>query len=326
MNTYFIYLHFKISKSNFVFSGKFRNYFFKILGDKLEIITVFKSKNDLDKLANFSDSQDEIAKSEGFGLLLDVIALSTKLLVSNQSDGFVYSSTSQLLSDFHNDKKSFDELNNELKKQKGYSCGLLGEWPIVIQEGASITLTSDSLDFYKYLLNHLISFTKYKNSHISLFNYWRKGLVLDELWFTDESFLNYYKIIDYFLEKHRKNNGLIKKLLALFLKRKLELSEEDVRKTIQTLNLSPDKENIKLIFEFREIRNNGDIAHPSIKKTQGGSAVVKRGNLYSFSNYDNLWWYWDLIEEITRLFLLRHANLLDVKLVPDGGLLSLRKS
>ena len=326
MNKYFIYLCFKISKSNFTYTGWFNSYLFRISTDKLEIITVFKSIVGIDDLKNFTDSQDEIERSKGLGFLLDIIALGTELITSYKSEGFVFNSTDELQKKFFKKQDSFEEFYKALQKQRRYNCGEMGEWPIIIREGTQTTFTEEILQFKKFLLDHLIAYKNFNNKLISLLNYWRKGIVFDELWFWDESYLNYYKVLDFYIEKFRQKLGFFKKLYFLIINRKLKLTENEVRLMLTTMGFRPNKDNIRLVFELREIRINWDIAHPSLKKTQGKNAVTQRESSYNLSYYFQLIQYWDYIKEISRMLLLRDTDLKNVNLFSDGGSFVLKKN
>lgn len=324
---YFAYLKFKASKTNFSYENYFRNYIFKISCDKIEIITVFTSDNKHEVLRNFSDSLAELEKHDGLGHLLDIICVSTEIITSHQpdGDGYIFHSNKELLKEFYRRQNSFDTIYGKIRSQKRYNTGYIGnDWPVVIKDNETTTFTPEKLSLGKQTLDYLLQYSKYTEAHITLLNYWRKGYVLNELWFWDESYLNYYKIIEYFLNKYRSKTKLITRLLNAISNRKSNTSLNDAKSLLNKLHLNSTNENAELILILQMIRNKLDIAHNRIKRKNGNNALTYRESFYSFSYYMDYWNYWDNAEELSRLLLLRSLEYYDVGLYPDGGLLKLK--
>lgn len=327
MTKYFTYLKFKASKTNFNYEGKFSNYLFKISSGRIEIIATFTSDETLEVLHNFDDSHKELEKHDGLGHLLDIICISTEIITSHEpdGDGYVFNSNKELLKDFHQNKLTFDTMLSKIRSQKRYTTGSFGsDWPIVVKDNETVTFKPEQLSLNKLILEHLLQYKKYTEAHITLLNYWRKGYVLNELWFWDESFLSYYKIIEYFLNKYRTKTSLVARIMNAMRNTKNKAGIDDAKLLLSKLQLNPATENAELILSLQTIRNQYDIAHNRIKRKNGDNATTHRESFYNFSYYMDFWGYWDNAEELSRLLLLRSLEMYNIGLYPDGGLLKLK--
>jgi len=306
--TYFFYHSMSLTQSDFTYTGKSPYALFKILNNKLECISIFKSNRNVNVLANFTDAMETIQDTRGLGALLDVITFCAELVASCEIQGLIYESTPNLLKLYH--AVDFDNFKTELLKGRAYPCSTQGNWPVVINNDERMTFGSEKHELSEYLLNELTKNKKISHVELSLLNYWKRGFVLGELWFWEECYLNFYKIIEYFLGKN-------------------DATKEDVEKLFKKVGIKADttgvNETTKLLLELSGIRNNWDIAHVSIKKTQGPRKIVTRNETYSLSYHENLWGYRVSLMEFSRYVLCKHLGIRDLSLVEDGGLPALKK-
>ncbi|MDD5396543.1 MAG: hypothetical protein PHW24_00595 [Candidatus Moranbacteria bacterium] len=303
---YILYLKFKSSIGNFDFKGRFQKILYAISGNSVEILYQF-SKKDCSP-GNIGEFE-EIQKIKGVGTFLDILSLSTEIMTSCDYDGYNFKVDKELRKEFYNNKDL--NLRTFLPKLPPNLNHLSYDaFPAVIDESSRDTHNPDTIELFRYLLE---CFEKYdfKDSKIlSLLNYWRKGLLLEHFGFYEESFLNFYKIIEYFTGRNSFS-------LSMTDDEKINiLNEVFVRK----FGINHNEGLAKIILEIMEIRNNWDVAHSKIKKTNN---IENRNLFFNITVHDNIWQYNDFIKEISRFFILRHLNFTNLQLINDGGLFHL---
>ena len=158
--------------------------------------------------------------------------------------------------------KSVDNFSVEirgLKHQSNASC-LNGNDPIRINDNSSLQLSNEALEEIYSILSRVSAINKYSNTIKKLINYWRKGVDLDHLQFVDESFLSFYKIIEYISKRANLHNKDIPtrfhKTSSLKMAYKFAVGAKLKR---------PTKAQYEMLSDFIDIRNNWDIAHSKIR-------------------------------------------------------------
>ncbi|MEO8581406.1 MAG: hypothetical protein ABI425_02370 [Patescibacteria group bacterium] len=187
------------------------------------------------------------------------------------------------------------------------------EVPKRIDEGVTINLSEDRIRILRYLLDFFSKKKSYKNIHLKLVNYWRKGVDLDQLMLVDESYLAFFKIIEYYINR---SNVKESDIPSKFREPK---SLQDAYKFSLGTGLSSMKDDqLQMISDFVHIRNNWDIAHVKM----GSLPDDKFGGLY-YSHMDEGWEYHSHICQISRWVILKELGIKDLMLENNGGLLEL---
>ena len=197
----------------------------------------------------------------------------------------------------------------------------------LIDESITITFSKEELGIIKMLVKNFQK-VKITNSDLKLMNYWRKGVELDRLTFTDESYLAFYKIIEYFISKSSLSNSFCGKIikqissvlpLTLIQKNIDTNALQGAKRFADGANLTKfNDDNLKLISEFIHMRNNWDVAHMRMKPLP-----EDRSSKLYYSHIENAWDYHSHICQITRLVILKNMNFGGLMLKGDGGLLKL---
>lgn len=319
MNEYFLYIKFKSSKGNFNFQGKFQKLFYSISDECVEILCQIGSKeNESSRLREF----DEIQKIKGVGTFLDILALSTEILTSCDYEGRVYRIDDETKQEFYSNSTDFRKLiSKRLVCLNNFSCDSNFS---VIKEGRNCNYSIEAMKLFQYLLEGFEK-CEIKNSNmVSVLNYWRKGLTLDleHLGFGEESYLNFYKIIEYFFEINSFSSSVkipfIK--LSLYIKKE-KIGDKKINNTlINKFNIKNNKALTEMIMDFIEIRNNWDVAHQKTKKSKH---VEDRDYWFNITLHEDIWNYNDYIKEISRFIILRYLGFDNLQLVSNGGLYEL---
>lgn len=258
----------------------------------------------------------EDTSSLNLGLLVDVLAfvtnvgVNTDITISLQIDYLLYevsgvSSTPQRVSDY----EKLISAGKRVEHGQGDK-----EWPVRTDFAITTNLSVEELSLTDYLLEELSKKKKFTNSELKLLNYWRRGVDLENLTYWDESFLAFFKILEYFEKKSNIPNSKIP------AKYKTDREKAAYRMSqgagVQKINNG----NLKLLMEFIDIRNNWDIAHTRVKylpkNLDGG---------FYFTYYDNMWDTHHHLKDIARLFILSTLGIKNMELVVDGGLFKLQR-
>lgn len=192
----------------------------------------------------------------------------------------------------------------------------------------TITFSKDQLLVIQDLISRLEK-AKITNVNSKLMNYWRKGVELDRLQFMDASYLSFYKIIEYFISKSKLTDSPYQQFIKHLLKCSPKLSKllyKHQRRSLRGAEkfaegaklINPQADQLELIANFIDMRNNWDIAHMRISPLP----FDRSGRLY-YSHIEDAWDYHSHICQITRLVILKNLGLNGLGLEEDGGLLKL---
>ncbi|MBP7118655.1 hypothetical protein KBA63_01085 [Candidatus Woesebacteria bacterium] len=244
-------------------------------------------------------------------LLIDVLTLITNQDVNTS----IVISTDPVIDIFigqiTNKSNSVDQFSNEIKSlrhQLNASCLNRADEQRI--ESSKLQMSDEALTIIYTLLFRLTLINIYSKEFKKLVNYWRKGADLNHLQFIDESFLSYYKVIEYISKKAKlhKKNIPAKYLRTTSLTTAYKFAAgAKLKKLTQT--------QYQMLSEFIDIRNNWDIAHTKIRPLP---KPVARGLYYSYMG--DRWNYHSHICQITRITLLRECGLTGLSLINDGGL------
>ena len=296
-NYYFAKIYFKTSRSNFSHSGIFRRLRFNISPGKIEFIAPYKAKADLISFDHHEIVDKKIIENfKGIGLLFDIFTICTEVIVSNYHEGLIYKPDKNILKVFFNKTLGFEDILTKLKNSNLLlSIGTSEDvWPILYSDKSTVKFKDDSIIHMRHLIDRICRSKKINRVTISLLNYWKKGFILKNLCFREESFLNFYKILEYFLGKN------IVDQKAVQIIDRFSLEDKNVAK--------------RLIETIIEIRNNWDIAHKNIKKSAGNKRLISRDELFNLSYWDYLWDYHYDLEEISRFLIYKYLNIQSIEL------------
>jgi len=303
----------KTTKSNInIPEGKIGKWVFSWLNNQIEAFAEAEYN-----ATSVSDPLDLVTKTNklDLALLVDCLTMiinqevNTSIVISTNPTIFVYQkSSSKRITSIHEARvhtKSMRPLCN---------ASLLGEeFPKRIDDGVTVTLSEDRIKVLFYLLDFFSKKKSYKNIHLKLMNYWRKGADLDQLMLIDESFLAFFKIIEYYINRSNvKESDIPSKF------QEPRSLQDAYRFSLGTGLTSMQQDQLQLISDFVHIRNNWDIAHVKI----GNLPDDKSGSLY-YSHIDDAWEYHSHICQISRLIILNDLGVKDLKLENSGGLLEL---
>ncbi|OGJ10146.1 hypothetical protein A2356_01365 [Candidatus Nomurabacteria bacterium RIFOXYB1_FULL_39_16] len=267
---------------------------------------------------NPGDLFEQTRISADLALLVDVLTIVTNQDINTS----VVISTEPIIDSFVGEvtykSKSVDIFLVEirgLKHQSNASC-LNGNDPIRINDNSSLQLSNEALEEIYSILSRVSAINKYSNTIKKLINYWRKGVDLDHLQFVDESFLSFYKIIEYISKRANLHDKDIPtrfhKTSSIKMAYKFAVGAKLKR---------PTKAQYEMLSDFIDIRNNWDIAHSKIRPLPNNNT----SNLF-YSYMDDAWEYHSHICQITRMTLIRELGVKGLSLVNDGGLYSLTLS
>ena len=261
------------------------------------ITSFIKGDSSVRNKKDISSSFDYLETPNKLGFLVDVLSFCTVLSISCKMDYQLYEAKPQEKIYLLDKNLTWPQLSEKVRSLKLIEHGdSSDDWPVRINPNVSYTLKKEQLDFIRFLLT---SFSKIKigNNSIKLLNYWRRGFDLDQLDYWDESFLVFFKILEYFEKIYRpkKDKSLDKGIKLLTNK----TERRAFRMAGGAMVLKPSKYLIRLLSDCIEVRNRFDIAHMRIKPLPKN----REGSLY-FTYYFNIWDLHDHIKEITRLVLV----------------------
>jgi hypothetical protein len=262
-----------------------------------------------------SDIFEQTRTIGDLALLIDVLTLVTNqdvnTSVSISTDPIIDSFTGQITYR----SKSADQFLMEIRSLKHESnARCINGNDTQRIDNSTLQLSNKSLNTIDTLLSRLSLINKYPKELKKLINYWRKGVDLDHLQFVEESYLSFYKIIEYI----SKSANLSDKDIPT--KYHLNPSLKTAYKfTVGAKLKKTTKAQYKMLSEFIDIRNNWDIAHAKIRPLPDNDA----GGLY-YSYMGHVWDYHRHICQITRMTLLGKSGLTGLSLENDGGLYCLR--
>lgn len=319
-NEYLLYIKLKSSKGNFKFQGRFGELLYAISDECVEILCQFKNKeSEPFKLGEF----DEIRKTKGIGTFLDILTLSTEILTSCDYEGRVYEIDNKIKKEFYNSSSAFRKIIS--KKLVCLNSFSYDSSFSAIKEGQGYDYHPETMELFRYLLKGFEKCKIENPNMLSILNYWRKGLTLDleHLGFGEESYLNFYKIIEYFFGNNSFSSLVEIPFIRIFLYIKKE--KISVRKIndilINKFNTKNTRGLPEMILDFIEIRNNRDIAHSKIKKTGN---VKNRNDWFNITLHEDIWDYNDYLKEVSRFLILRYLKFNNLQLINRGGLCELK--
>lgn len=266
---------------------------------------------------SISDPFDLVRKTTrlNLALLVDCLTMivnqevNTSIVVSTDPTIFIYQKSSSKR------VTSINEARAQTRSTRPIcNASSLGEEvPKRIDDGVTVNLSEDSIKVLLYLLDFFSKKKSYRNIHLKLMNYWRKGVDLDQLMLVDESFLAFFKIIEYYINR---SNVKESDIPSEFHKPKS--LQDAYRFSLGTGLTSLQEDQLQLISDFVHIRNNWDIAHVKM----GSLPDDKLGGLY-YSHMDEGWEYHSHICQISRWVILKELGVKDLMLENSGGLLEL---
>jgi len=322
-NDYILYLKFKSTIGDFEYQGRFQKILYYISKENVEILYQFsKEESNPGEIKEF----EEIQKIKGIGTFLDILALSTEIITSCDFEGYTYKISKEVKKEFYGSGTEFKTMLSKLPQNLNHLS--YDSFPNIIDENTRHTYNPETMELFRYLLQ-CFEKQKFENSKIlSILNYWRKGLILDmeHLGFDEEGYLNFYKIIEYFIEKN--SYGFLKWTFLLrkipFLKNYFFVRDKEISRLnrifVKKLKINHNKGLAEIVLEFIEIRNNWDVAHLKIKKI---SNIEERNCFFNITIHENIWQYNSFIKEISRFFILRYLGFENIQLKSSGGLYNL---
>jgi len=323
---YLLFIQFRKTETNLHYSNVKNSNRFELLGNEFNVITHFKSSNEISASDYPEIEESAIRGYSKIGFLIDIITICAENIISNKYDGFAFAVNENIVNEFYNQRINFQDFLKIIKGIKPlFSFGFGDEWPIVIEKGEKISYSEKKTQNIKYFFDCFANISKLDKNIMSLLNYWKMGYTLQKLWFWHESYLNYYKILEYFLKNYRNsfNNCISKNFLNFFQRRNIK--KLNISKLLMDYSLDPTVVNEKLILDFIEIRNNEDIAHSKIKKQmmKKNSNSIIRAELFNFSYYDEIWEYLEDIRELSRYLIFKYLNFKNIELKTEGGSLEI---
>ena len=284
---YYIFLNFEAINSNINYSGLLNNVRFKINGKYLSTIVYYRTCNPK-AFEDFNDhdqmEEKIIYNFSSIGLIMDIITVVTEIIISSDYDGMIFDHDEKILNNFYNEARSFDDIYNEIKQLRRLTnIGMQSNF-FPPTNNKTVTFSEEKIKNINYLLDNFFKKNKFNNTQISLFNYWKKGLILLDLHYMEESFLSFYKILEFFLSKYK--------------------SSEAVDNLIEEFDIKDKCISKRLISSFVKIRNNYDIAHMKIKR-----GFPNRDEFFNLSFYDNFWEKYYDIKEVVKFLIFKYVNI-----------------
>ena len=300
------------TKSNIsVSSTKIGKWFFSSSSDGVVAYAI----DEYDK-ENISDPFDAVTSPErlNLGLLVDALTIATNQDINTS---FVIS-TNPIIDVFSVSvdisKATYVDLSKLCKPaNKLCNASTMGEAiPPRMNNAVTLTLPKDSLEVIDHIISFLSLKKNFRKQDLKLMNYWRKGVDLDNVGYTDESFLSFFKIIEYFINKPNIQSATIPSNF------KSSLSMQDAYRFSIGANVkSLSDDQYEMISDFVHLRNNWDIAHVNMKLPE-----TRERGLY-YSHLGNFWSHHSDICQITRFVTLKNLGLKKMVLKPNGGLYEL---
>lgn len=267
---------------------------------------------------NISSPFDELETYNKLGLLIDVLSFSSELPISANIDYRLYEVNPSNKINLKDTSQAWITILQSVRRQKHLEHVDSGDdWPIRIDSHTTHNFNDKQIELIRYLLN-FFSKIKFSNTAIKLLNYWRRGFDLDTLNYWDESFLVFFKILEYFEKQYNPGSDFS-------LDKRIKLVRTKIKK--KALKIAGgakaskvDKYLVRLLTDCISARNRFDIAHMRIKPLPRN-----REGAFYFTYYYNIWDLHDDIKELTRLFILKYLGVRGISLKSDGGLLILEK-
>lgn len=248
------------------------------------------------------------------GLLIDLLTIganfgvNTDIVISTKPKILVFQPTEKI-----NQLKSIDQAKSLIHSAKcicDASC--LNDDSSRVCQNTTITLSNDSLTEIKVLLESLEG-VKINKTHMKLLNYWRKGVDLDLAGFPEESYLAFFKIIEYY---QKRSTISINDIPSQYHESKTMCGAYRFASGANLTKMT--QEQYEMVADFIQIRNNFDIAHSMTNYLPES----RYGNLY-YSSIDDLWDLHSHICQISRWLVLTQLGIKGLSLVENGGLLSM---
>lgn len=302
------------SKCNIqITEGKILNWIFSWSGNKLKAFSVWNSDRNI-----IIDPFTTIVNTNGLnlGLLIDALSMIVNLdvnkdiAISTEINALIYE-----LPKAEKPQGMVDMLSLKKGARLVLNAGVIGEErPKRIDDSLSVTLGDEQLRLIHVLLKELEQKTIYSVSDYKLLNYWRRGIDLDNLTLWDESFLAFYKILEYFGKRSNlKKSEIPSKFSSNSLKNGYRIAKGGGLKRVTN-------KQYEMLSDFVLIRNNWDIAH-----TRVNMLPKERESALYFTYFSNYWDYYSHISEISRLMILKHLGINKFQLVVEGGLYTLKE-
>jgi len=310
---YLIEVSLETTKSNVsIMEGKILNWIFSWHNNK---ITAFSISNH-----PFNISEDIfslIVNTSGLnlGLLIDVLSMIINVEVNKSIaiSTVISANIFEVPKPKKHIQKMVDMLNLKKSGKHLLNAGVINEEkPKRIDDSLTVNLGSDELKLIEVLLKKFELKNKYQVSDYKLLNYWRRGVDLDNLTLWDESYLAFFKILEYFENKASvKNNTIPSRFISKSQKSAYRIAKGS---GLRRVSFS----QYKMLSDFVMFRNNWDIAH-----TRVNMLPRERESALYFTYHLEMWDYHSHISEITRLMILKHLDIKKFKLVVEGGLYKL---
>ena len=308
-------IHLKTTKSNInIGEGKIMNWIFSWINNQVTAFSILKYEGDIaEDIFSLIVNTNRL----NLGLLIDALSMivnveiNKSIAISTQIEALVF--------EINKPSNKVDKIVDVLSLKRGakllINAGEIGEEkPKRIDDGLTITLSKDQLNLIDVLLKKFEPKNKYLVSDYKLMNYWRRGVDLDNLTLWDESYLAFYKILEYFEKKSNVKNSVIPtKFNTKSLKSAYRIAKGGGLRRITN-------KQFEMLSDFVILRNNWDIAHTRINVLPN-----ERESALYFTYYSNMWDYNSHISEITRLMILKHLGINKFQLVVEGGLYTLKE-
>jgi hypothetical protein len=310
---YIVKLTLKVNNSNFhVDDAAIRNWAFHW---KNNVITAYSSIWTKGNVKPQVYEMLEDVSTLNLGLLVDLLTFTTNVGVNtNITISLEINYVLFEVSGVSNPKKisQYEELISSGKKiEQGISDK---EWPVRTDFSITTNLSLEEQTLANYLLDELSKKARYTDAELKILNYWRRGVDLENLTYWDESFLSFFKILEYFKKRCNIPNA------AIPAKYKTDKEKDAYRISLGAGLAKINKGNIKLLTEFIDIRNNWDVAHTRVKYMPKSV----EGGMY-FTYYYNMWGTYHHLKDVARLFILSFLGIKKMQLIVDGGLFKLQR-
>jgi len=294
-----------------ILNGKIKNWYYSWKNNLITAYSFVNKKED----DQFNSVFNSLRSTKGLnlGLLIDCLTIlsnvgvNTDLTISINDNYQLYKLNKKFIVSSIEDIKNNSNLLVMIQNGQGD-----GEWPIRKRNNIKCNLNINEITISNSIIDYFKSKTRFSSIELKLLNYWRKGIDLENLTFYDESYLAFYKIMEYFGQKANISNSQI----PFIYKTDTQKYAYRIAKGTGLKNIT--KKNIEMLCHFISIRNNWDIAHAKVS-----SLPKNMENGLYFSYYNNVWDLHHHIKEIARLSIFNLIGLRAFKLIVDGGLYKL---
>lgn len=312
---YFFELNLDVEPNNIVIpDGYLGDWRYLWSGSKISALTVGGRSVNKEIHSTF----EELESPRKLGYLVDVLCFCSDLTISSKIAYVLFGSTKIRKADVMDREKDFLYASRLTRSQKALHRGSSSdEWPVRVKPKTSHTYNPQKL---KLVDDLLVDFSNIKanTTGLKLLNYWRRGFDLENLWYWDESFLAFFKILEYFASRYKKS-------MSPQIDQKIgSVSDKSSKKALKMIGgagySKADKFLTRVLSEAVVMRNRFDIAHMRIRPLP----EQRQAALY-FTYYDDMWDLHDHLKEIARIFIMRFLGIKGYVLKADGGLLALEK-